>query len=159
PGEWLPLYLLAQVELEQGAWQAAVATLERVTGAAAKLEEVRSALAATRARPTGAGALVRRFAGHTDWVSSVCATPDGRFALSGSADGTLRFWDVAAGRCLATFHEHAEWVTAAALSADGRYALSGSADRTLKFWETASGRCLGTLQGHTNWVLGAALSP
>ena len=38
------------------------------------------------------GREVRRFAGHKDWVRSVLVTPDGRYVVSGSSDGTVRLW-------------------------------------------------------------------
>src|SRR5207249_1628495 len=109
PGEWLPVYLLALVQMEQGAWESAVETLERLTGAVAGLDEVRKALATARANRADVTGLVRRFTGHDNWVSSVTAAPDGRHALSGSADGTLKLWDVSDGQCLRTFQGHAEW--------------------------------------------------
>lgn len=159
PGEWLPPYLLAHVHLEQGDGQAALDVLEKMTGVGAGLEEVRAALAAARGLVRGGGRLVRRFTGHTNWVSAVCASRDGRFALSASADGTLKAWSLPEGRCLRTFTGHTEWVTSVGLSGDGRQALSGSADRTVKLWEVSTGRCLRTFEGHDNWVLAVALSP
>src|SRR5262249_44066213 len=74
------------------------------------------------------------FAGHADVVTAACLDLDGRPALSGSADRTVRLWELATGRCLRTFAGHADAVTTVAVSADGRHALSGSADRTLKVW-------------------------
>jgi WD40 repeat protein len=44
--------------------------------------------------------------GHTGHVSSVSVSGDGRHALSGSYDGTLKLWDVPSGRCLRTFEGH-----------------------------------------------------
>ncbi len=41
---------------------------------------------------------IRTFKGHSDDVNSVAFSPDGRFALSGSRDDTLRLWDVKTGR-------------------------------------------------------------
>ncbi len=157
PGEWLPPCLLARVQLEQGNWRSAIETLQRVAGAGAELDEVRTAREAARACLSDGGRLVRRLRGHTGWVSSVCTGRDGRTALSGSADGTLKLWSVSSGRCLRTFEGHDEWVTSVSLSADGRLALSGSADRTLRLWQTTDGRCLRTFEGHDNWVLAAAL--
>ena len=33
--------------------------------------------------------------GHNDWVYSVAISPDGRYALSGNWDKTLRYWNLA----------------------------------------------------------------
>jgi WD40 repeat protein len=74
------------------------------------------------------------FEGHRGAVTSVCLSFDGRHALSGSTDATVKLWEIASGECLRTFAGHADAVTSVAFSADGRYALSGSADRTLRLW-------------------------
>ncbi len=92
-------------------------------------------------------------------MSSVCLSPDGRFALSGSEDKTLKLWEVATGRCLRTFKGHTHYVFSVCLSPDGRFALSGSEDKTLKLWEVATGRCLRTFKGHTHYVFSVCLSP
>jgi len=42
----------------------------------------------------GTGGELRAFVGHSGTVLSVAASPDGRFALSGSADQTLKLWDL-----------------------------------------------------------------
>ena len=64
---------------------------------------------------------------------------DGRTALSGSADETLKLWDLATGEEIRTFSGHKRSVNSVAFSPDGRKALSGSADKTLKLWYVASG--------------------
>ena len=81
------------------------------------------------------GKLVRSFDGHSDYVTSVAISPDGRYALSGSADKTLKFWDIATGQEIQSFKGHADGVMSVAISPDGRYALSGSDDETLKLWD------------------------
>ena len=52
----------------------------------------------------------RPFNRHQGWVVSVAVTPDGRQALSGSADKTLRLWDLATGQTLHTFTGHQDVV-------------------------------------------------
>ena len=52
-----------------------------------------------KVREAGSGKLVRLFQGHSNWVVSLAWSPDGRRLASGSWDGTLKLWDVAAGAC------------------------------------------------------------
>src|SRR5262249_33768741 len=53
--------------------------------------------------------------GHTGSVSAVAVSGDGRHALSGSGDRTLRWWDLMSGHCLHTLRGHTGSVTAVAL--------------------------------------------
>ena len=40
--------------------------------------------------------------GHSDLISSIAFSPDGKILASGSCDGTIKFWDVKTGECLKT---------------------------------------------------------
>ena len=73
--------------------------------------------------------------GHDGGVNSVAITPDGRRAVSGSFDQTVRVWDLEAGQCLATLEGHTGTVWGLAVTADGRRAVSGSWDRTVRVWD------------------------
>ena len=55
---------------------------------------------------TPPGAELRRFEGHEDGVTSVTVLADGRRALSGSDDRTLRLWDLETGAELRRFEGH-----------------------------------------------------
>ena len=105
------------------------------------------------------GKCLRTFEGHTDYVSSVALSVDGRWALSGSRDNTLCLWELSSGKCLKTLGGGTA-VSSVALSADGRWALSGGCegDNTLRLWELSSGKCLKTFEGHTSDVLSVTLS-
>ena len=103
--------------------------------------------------------LIRTFAGHTAQVLAVAFSPDGRSALSGSGDRTLKLWDVATGRELSTLAGHTAAVTSVAFSPDGGSVLSGSADESLKLWDVATGKEIRTFTGHTERVMSVAISP
>ena len=96
--------------------------------------------------------------GHSDVVSCVALSGDGRLAVSACNDRTLKLWEVESGHLLRTLQGHFYSVRGVALSRDGRLAVSASEDKTLKVWDVESGRELRTLQGHTDSVYGVALS-
>jgi WD40 repeat protein len=102
--------------------------------------------------------LRRTLIGHTNWVSAVALTADGRQAVSGGEDRTLRVWDLTRGQCLATLEGHRGPVRAVALAPDGRRAVSGSGDRMLRVWDLASGHCLMTIEAHKELVSAVAVS-
>jgi WD40 repeat protein len=81
--------------------------------------------------------------GHIGGVRSVGLSGDGRRAVSGSADKTVRMWDVDTGHCLRTLEGHKHPVLSVGLSGDGRRAISGSEDKTVRVWDVETGLCLG----------------
>jgi WD40 repeat protein len=105
------------------------------------------------------GPLLANLRGHEGGVRAVAVTPDGRRAVSGSEDKTLKVWDLETGEELRTLRGHEAWVQAVALSPDGRRAVSGSEDRTLKVWDLEMGEELATLRGHKDDVNAVALTP
>jgi GTPase SAR1 family protein len=96
--------------------------------------------------------------GHKDQVQGVAISADGRWAVSGSADKTVRVWDVETGECLATLEGHTQSVYGVAVTADGRRIVSGSFDKTVRVWDVETGKCLATLGGHTSTVMGVSVT-
>lgn len=77
--------------------------------------------------------------GHTGDIVALSASPDGRYALTGSTDGTLKLWDVAAGKEIRTMAGHVGTVTGVVLAADAHSALSAGDDGTIRLWDTEKG--------------------
>ncbi|CAI0428720.1 unnamed protein product [Linum tenue] len=48
--------------------------------------------------------MVRKFQGHTDRITDLCFSEDGKWLLSSSMDGTLRIWDVILARQIDAVH-------------------------------------------------------
>ncbi len=92
-------------------------------------------------------------------ISSYAFNPDGKYALTGAHDHTVRLWDLEIGRCLRVFDHHMRPVRSLTWSTDQRFALSGSEDRTVRLWDVESGRCLQILKGHMGTILTLAWSP
>jgi len=102
--------------------------------------------------------LLATWAGHEGSVHAVRFSADGRHALSGSGDGTLRLWDVGSGECVRVLRGHEGEVRAVSFSPEGRQALSGGRDGTLRLWDVGSGECVAVLTGHEAAVLAVGFS-
>jgi WD40 repeat protein len=82
----------------------------------------------------GSGQL-RTLSGHESIVYGVAITSDGRRAISGSIDQTLRLWDLKSGQLLRTGYGHEGSIFAVAITPDDRKVISGSSDGTIRIWD------------------------
>jgi len=85
--------------------------------------------------------------GHTDCVTTVVFLPDGKTALSGSWDRTLRLWDMTTGKEIRAFTGHDGWIYSIAVSPDGKTAASCYRTGFCKIWDIASGKEIQTIRG------------
>ncbi len=68
----------------------------------------------------------------------IAVAADGRLAVSGSLDGTLRIWD-RAGNLVHVLPAHLGYVLTVAVTADGRHVVSGGWDGWVKVWAVETG--------------------
>ncbi|HEY1859761.1 MAG TPA: c-type cytochrome domain-containing protein [Gemmataceae bacterium] len=110
-------------------------------------------------RPKEAEAIpAQPFTGHTDAVLCIGLAADGKTAVSGSQDKTLRLWHLVDGKETRRFEGHTDAVTCVAFAPNGRI-LSGSRDRTLRLWDATSDEQVRLFKGHTDTVRCVACSP
>ena len=109
--------------------------------------------------------LIRTIEGHSRHVWRVAMTPDGRRAISGSADKTARVWDLRTGKLQATL-EHSNVVQSVAISPDGRFALTGAGslifglgDNAAMLWSLETNQQVRSFLGHTGPVKAVAFVP
>ncbi|MEG4796698.1 WD40 repeat domain-containing protein, partial [Microcoleus sp. LAD1_D1] len=107
--------------------------------------------------PPGRG-LLRTLNGHSSSVNAVAVTADGKRAISGSDDKTIKVWDLTTGKEQFTLNGHTRSVNAIAVTADGKRAISGSYDKTLKVWDLTTRKEQFTLNGHTSSVNAVAVT-
>lgn len=106
-----------------------------------------------------AARMEKALTGHTDKILSAAFSADSGTLVTGSADRTVRLWDVATGKEKLVLRGHGEAVWSVALSPDAQTIASASWDRTVKLWDAKTGQLRATLKGHEDEVLSLAFSP
>lgn len=77
--------------------------------------------------------------GHTDSISAIDFSRDGKLLATASEDATIKLWDTDSGKVLATLAGHNEAVRLTAFDIQGQQLASVSADDTLKIWDVPTG--------------------
>lgn len=81
---------------------------------------------------------LREYTGHTEAVRSLAVSKDGTTMVTGSADRTVRVWDVTSGKQMRSFQGHLAEVVAVAIRPDGRQVASAGDDGTIRLWELST---------------------
>lgn len=89
--------------------------------------------------------------GHLGTVSSVITQDAHPQVVTGSADSTIKLWDLAAGRAITTLTNHKKGVRALVKHPREFTFVSGAAD-TLKKWHLKEGKFLKNFKGHKGIV-------
>ncbi|MCE9567976.1 MAG: hypothetical protein K8U57_38740 [Planctomycetes bacterium] len=104
------------------------------------------------------GTELYRLQGHTEIVSGVGISADGKRAVSGGFDKTARIWNLETGKVMHTITEHISTVYDVDISADGKRTISGSSDGAIYVWNTETGKSLFRLPGKAESIRSVAIS-
>jgi WD40 repeat protein len=97
---------------------------------------------------------------HTDQVHAVAYSHDGRFAVTGSWDGTVRFWDPRTYQEAGAPIQSPSPVNALAISPDSRLVATGGQDGVVRLWDTATWQPVGTpVNVDGSYLFSVAFSP
>lgn len=97
--------------------------------------------------------------GHDGMVLALALTPDGRHAITGGQDATVRLWDLRSGTLVRTLRGHGAHVSAVVGLPGGLQCLSAGEDALLILWDLESGQALHRFAGHTEMINAVAVSP
>src|SRR6266496_4164085 len=111
--------------------------------------------------PRPRGSILYTYRGHTNRVTTVAWSPNGKYIASGSLDQTVQVWAANPGEHVQPFiyHGHTDGVQTVAWSPDSNRVVSGSIDKTVQILDAATGNNRYTYRGHTDVVSSVSWSP
>ncbi|MEG4057117.1 MULTISPECIES: WD40 repeat domain-containing protein [unclassified Microcoleus] len=100
--------------------------------------------------------------GHEGEISAIVISPDSQVIATGSADTTIKIWNLETGKLICTFGSLLTWgahkagIVSLAFSPIAQTLASSSSDGTIKLWNLRSRECSQTIKGYANCL---AFSP
>lgn len=85
---------------------------------------------------------------YTDCFECITGSSNGKFFLTGEANGAIKIWDYQNYSQIFSFSKHKARVTSLAIGLDNNKLLSGSSDCTLRLWDLNHREHLCKFEGH-----------
>jgi len=102
---------------------------------------------------------MRVISGHLGWVRAVAVEPGNEWFATGSADRTIKLWDLASGTLKLTLVGHISSPRALAISKRHPYLFSCAEDKMVKCWDLEYNKTIRSYHGHLSGVYAMALHP
>ena len=103
--------------------------------------------------------LMRVISGHLGWVRAIAVDPSNDFFVTGSADRTIKVFDLASGTLKLTLTGHTHTVRGLALSARHPYMYSCGEDKQVFCWDLEYNKVIRKYHGHLSGVYCLSLHP
>lgn len=97
--------------------------------------------------------------GHAGWVRAVAVEPENQWFATGSADRTVKIWDLASGRLKLTLTGHVSTVRGICISERRPYMFTVGEDKMVKCWDLEHNKVVRHYHGHLSGVYTVALHP
>lgn len=96
---------------------------------------------------------------HTGWIKAFAITQFGQLLASGSADKTVKLWDVKTRKLKQTLLGCEGEVCSLVFNPEGNLLIGSGTDRAIRIWEIDRSQTRHILQGHSGAVNALAVSP
>ncbi|KAI9913767.1 hypothetical protein PsorP6_005801 [Peronosclerospora sorghi] len=103
--------------------------------------------------------LKRVISGHLGWVRSISVDPTNDWFVTGSADRTIKVWDLASGQLKLTLTGHINAIRGLEVSPRHPYLFSAGEDKKVLCWDLEYNKVIRSYHGHLSGVFSLRVHP
>lgn len=107
---------------------------------------------------TATGEAEQKIKKHTDWITAVAYSPNGKLLASADRNGSIHIWDPENGQEMFALAGHPSAVRAISWRGDSKVLASCSEDGTVKTWEMEGGKQVKSWTAHEGGALDVAFA-